>query len=579
VQGVTITATSETGAVAVKNEVGDPVSGAQVFRNGSLAGTTSADGTLMIADLAAGDALIARRLVMEKPTNKNNHNQDSSQNWGYRIYITSLDIPVTGEPAPLIVTNPAIEQVLTVKTTNALVGLNIVVSAEWDALTGYLAELQQGFEGASRYLYDASDGQMLFERVTIWDNREQWSNADYHFEATNQLRPHVKSPIGQLLEANISHPYFGRDWGGPYNQSNGFRSFIHEFGHYGLGLYDSYTRLVDGRKLEDAHCTSAAIRTNYSPATNATLMDYQYNASEFAMRDVGGLWSSECENTEQWQRLGRSDWETIVAIDLYKDMQSPARWQLRTPATHGALVAGPTSIPVDSWTAVNVGGNANTGVCDPSPTYRVEHLWGSPAVGADIVLRKGDRDIEQGETDDNGEITVLGAADGDRIIVGLWGHDLRINSTVVGCTSGYRSQATEATEPSLIVLEPAAFDLTVSAVPGDVANEVTIFVKASVELAADPVVQLTQSGADSAQVPVTYDAASQSYSGSYALRTELPQTGTLVATALDLQRQQVQVASAFNLAEILAMRMSLCGQVTGRPNCISLPARCRPMAR
>jgi hypothetical protein len=40
IQGVTISATAEAGVVVVKDEVGNPVSGAQVFRDGSLAGTT-----------------------------------------------------------------------------------------------------------------------------------------------------------------------------------------------------------------------------------------------------------------------------------------------------------------------------------------------------------------------------------------------------------------------------------------------------------------------------------------------------------------------------------------------------------
>jgi formylglycine-generating enzyme required for sulfatase activity len=277
-------------------------------------------------------------------------------------------------------------------------------------------------------------------------------------------------------------------------------------------------------------------------------MDYAYNASEFAMRDVGGLWSSECENTEQWQRLGQSDWETIVDIDLYKDAQSPAQWQLKTPATHGALVAGPTAIPVGGWTTVFLGADANTGVCDPSPTFRVEHLWGSPAAGASIVLRKSDRDILQGETDDQGEITILGAADGERIVASLWGVDLRINSTEVDCSSGLQSLASQST---VIVLEPAAFELRVSAVPGDLPDQVVIRVKATAQLSANPVVDLTQSGADAVPVPMTYDAGTQSYTGSVVLRTDLPQSGVLVATAVDLQQQEVQVASAFNLSEVL----------------------------
>ena len=70
VQGVTITAMPETGKVVVKDEGDNPVNDAQVFRNGSLAGTSGADGTLTIQDLAPGDELAARQLITEVPTKR-----------------------------------------------------------------------------------------------------------------------------------------------------------------------------------------------------------------------------------------------------------------------------------------------------------------------------------------------------------------------------------------------------------------------------------------------------------------------------------------------------------------------------
>jgi len=549
VQGVMITARPEAGKIVVKDEGGNPVSGAQVFRNGLLAGTTEADGTLTVEDLAMGDELVARQLVTEVPTSKNNHSQDSSQNWGYRVYITSLDIPTGGEPAPLVVSDPAAEQTLVIRKDNTLIGFNIVASTEWDATMAYLAELQEGFENASHYLYDASDGQMLFERVTIYDDNQNMGDADYQVRASNQEWP--RANVNGLLSSDNLHVFLGRYFDGAsanqgsWANDNGYRTQIHEFGHYGLGLYDSYFYYDKGEK-KDGHCTSAAIRWNTTPNINATLMDYQYNTTEFAMRNVSGLWSTDCERTDQWKRNGASDWETIVAA--YENNSTPAQWELKTPAAHNGVVAGPTSIPVVGWTTVEVGHDANTGVCDPPPTYVIEHLWGSPATGADVVLRGNDRDIRQGKTDEQGEITILGAANGDRIVVNLWGIDLRINSTEVACSTTYRSQAAR---DSTIVLQPAAFELTIGAFPGDQPDQITIQVKAAAQLSAEPIVRLTQNGADSVQVPLAYEGASQSYSGSLTLRTDLPRSGILVATATDLQQQEVQVVSAFNLSKVL----------------------------
>ena len=131
VPGVLITATRYSGSVIVHDEAGNPVSGAQVFRNGILAGTTSTEGKIIIPDLQAGDFLVARLRIAEVATGKNNHSQDSTQNWGYRVYITSMDIPVSGEPQQYSVVDTGIDQVLVIKASNALIGFNIVASVSY----------------------------------------------------------------------------------------------------------------------------------------------------------------------------------------------------------------------------------------------------------------------------------------------------------------------------------------------------------------------------------------------------------------------------------------------------------------
>ena len=294
-QGVVISAVPQIGSVLVKDESGTPVEQAQVFRNGVLAGVTGADGKLLIPDLAANDKLIARQLITEVSTGKGHHDQDSSQNWAYRVYITSLDIPQNGEPVPHQVTNPYTDQTLTLKKTNTLIGFNIVASIEWDANSGYLNDLQQGFENASAYLYDVTNGQMLYERVTIYDNNQYMGDADYQIRASNQEWP--RANVSGLTSGSNLHIFLGRYFdGSSANQgswaaASAYRTKIHEFGHYGLGLYDSYFYRDAGGFKHDGHCTSANIRTNSNWNTNATIMDYQYNASEFAMQNVSGSWS------------------------------------------------------------------------------------------------------------------------------------------------------------------------------------------------------------------------------------------------------------------------------------------------
>jgi hypothetical protein len=544
---------SATGPVLVEDENGDPIDGAQVFTNGALAGTTDADGTLIIPDLAIGDRLVARFRVTEVPSRKDHHSQDSSQNWAYRVYITSLDVPQSGDPTPWTVPDPSMTQTLTIKKSNTLIGFNVVGSVEWDANSSYLDELQQGFQSASNYLYDATDGQMLLERVTIYDDNQNMGDADYQIRASNQEWP--RANVGGILSTENLHVFLGRYFDGQsanqgtWTGSNGYRTQIHEFGHYGLGLYDSYFYYDSSGVRHDSHCTSAEIRTNHTPEINATLMDYQYNASEFSMQDVSGLWSAQCEDTDQWKKNGQSDWGTILGH--YEDTSSPARWEMKTPADYGGVVVGPGLQPVNGWSTVDVGNDASTGVCEPPPSYRVEHLWGAPAKGASVMLRKGDMAIAQGKTDDNGEITVLGASSGDRVVVELWGIDLRINSILVDCgTLGHSQDA--IIQPTVIVLQPAPFTLGISTAPGAAANQVNVIVKTSTELSGAPAAYLTQNGADSAVlVPLSYDAGLQAYTGMAALDTNMAASGTIIAKAADTSSEVVEVASQFTLEHVV----------------------------
>jgi hypothetical protein len=139
-----------------------PVTSAEVFWNGQFAGATNAEGRLALPALAVGDQLVARWRVLEQASPKKNHMHQSGQNWAYRLYITSMEIPGTGIPVPFTVANLDAPQVLTVRRSNTLIGFNIVASVEWDADEQYLGELEDGMLRASAYLYHASNGQNAF---------------------------------------------------------------------------------------------------------------------------------------------------------------------------------------------------------------------------------------------------------------------------------------------------------------------------------------------------------------------------------------------------------------------------------
>lgn len=538
--------------VVVKNETDTPISGAQVFQNGVLVGVTNENGLIKIPGLAVGDELVARSQILEIKTNKGNHDMGSTQNWAYRVYITSLDIPTNAAASPYIVSDLTAEQNLVVKKSNALIGFNILAVVEWDANETYLNELKSGFNQASAYLYDATDGQMLFEQVTIFDNNTNMQDADYQIRASNQEWPRAK--VNGLLNDKDFHIYLGRYFNGvsanlgSWSDSDGFRSQIHEFGHYGLSLYDSYF-YYDGSERKDGYCISEQIKVNSTEHLNASLMDFQFNATEFSMKDVVNLWSAACENTFQWQVYGMSDWELIFYN--YGDMDLAERWIFKTPADNGGVMAGPDTIPVSGWRSVEIGIDFNTGVCEPSKEYTISNILGSPESGADVLLRKSDRDIKQGLTDDKGKITILGGADGDRIVVSLWGSlDLWINSTQVNCGSSSAKSIEDVSETEEIILYPADYDVIISTQPGSTADQLKISIDVSKELPTPPEVRLTQYGGDGVIIPVSFDNDLQAYTGVATLSSEFSLSGIIAAKATDELNKVVEVASSFSLETV-----------------------------
>jgi hypothetical protein len=546
--------------VKVVNENGDPVWGAWVYRNGTLVSATGTDGMLKIPDLKVGDQLAAIYHILERSTAKENHSQGSLQNWAYRVYITSVDIDNDGNTALHTVTRLDTTQVLTVTRSNPLIGFNIVVSVEWDASAEYLKELAQGFENASEYLYDASDGQMLFRRVTIYDNGKYWADADYQIRASNQEWP--RAHVGGILKSD-EYIFLGRYFPGEianwsWNERFGYRTQVHEFGHYGLYLYDEYyywSGLII--KKVDSQCTLNRTNTS-SPYSNdavaSSLMDSQLSTTEFCSTLSA---NPHNPNTEQHQENNGSCWDTIV--DHYNDGQSPPRWRFQTPVSRGQVVTGPTSIPVADWTLVDTE-DANTGTCARNPSAQATYK-DSPLSGVEVWLEKSNgKEIYQGLTDDRGWITILGAADGDEVRLQktvcekVWGVlDVCVQvseKTTVQCPSaqGFYDASNGAT---VVVLEQAPFTLDVTAVPGSAANQVEVRVRASTTLSGPPQVQVLQSGAMTpTDVAMAYDSSTDTYTGTIILDADLPQSGSIEVNATDTEGQSHQVFNAFNLSDV-----------------------------
>jgi hypothetical protein len=412
----------------ILDEEGQPVAGSALYVDGRPASKTDGSldtsdraGLIRLANPQAGQALVALRRVFEQPTVRGAHD-----GWAYRVHQTNLTISESGQLQPARSTGSG-EQRLTVRRASPLILFNLVVSIEWDADDRYIQEMVAALEAASNLLFDVSDGQMALGRVAIFDRATEWANADIQVSTKNIVRPHAF--IGGLIDSDRSRVIrVGRGWDGDsgnqgaWSARNGYSTLIHEFGHYGLHLEDEYFgyHIENGVVLGVVRtvCTDIGNRDPATVNTNASIMDYQYTTSELSARGVAGLWSSECEQTAQvFHNQGKSAWETVARV--FADPLTPPRWRIVTPIDRQQLLPGPEALPrslLDLPTLI-----APEPGLTGQPTRRLTVFGpdGRGFGGAVVALYPQDAQsvLEQGLTDADGELTVLGARTGDRLRV------------------------------------------------------------------------------------------------------------------------------------------------------------------
>ena len=165
--------------VKVLDEQQTPVPDAEVYRNDAPLGTTDSDGLVDLPNPAAGDQIVARTLIYTGTTQKGNHD-----GWDYHVYLTNIDQNNDGSQSNFAITDPTLpEQDVTIKKSDAQIGFNMVASFGYDASEANLADFADAFPSASAYLFDVSDGQMFFENLTLFDDHENYTDADIQLPA------------------------------------------------------------------------------------------------------------------------------------------------------------------------------------------------------------------------------------------------------------------------------------------------------------------------------------------------------------------------------------------------------------
>jgi photosystem II stability/assembly factor-like uncharacterized protein len=408
-----------------------PVEGATVWQNGvpvtdtlGQPATTDAAGNLILHDIKPGDRLVAMQLLHEEPTVRRFHD-----GWAYRVFNTSLRVNADSSVSGHEVVASG-QQTLTV--TAPLVLFNLVFSLQWNATPEYLEEISRSVRLASDNLYDVSDGAMAFGRVAIYDNAQNWADADVQVLARNTVRPYAY--IGGIVSADVADVIrVGRQWDrragpGAWDQPDGYRTLIHEFGHYALHLYDSYfkyeyepqTGYLIGVTDAGIGCTRfhGDYEDDEDDSPSASIMNWQYATTELADRRVSELWDAvQCPDTAQWQVTGQSDRETLEAF--YSDRSIPARWWLARP-NGNHILPGPALLPPDllAFPQITSYGDERSA---PLHQLLVLGVNGQPYANGALVsldtLRRGSQvTIDQGITAvPTGTLTVYGASIGNMV--------------------------------------------------------------------------------------------------------------------------------------------------------------------
>ncbi|HSH05701.1 MAG TPA: FG-GAP-like repeat-containing protein [Anaerolineae bacterium] len=243
----------------------------------------------------------------------------------YTLYHTSA--PVLANEVMMHTVNAFGNQNLVVSADNPLLMFNLDMSIEWDATNDglFLDTLATAIRYSSDVLYDISNGQAALGKINLYQNRENWHNADILMYAANDIHPNatmggiVAEPVNDIgVTGVITNAYrpglirMGSNWD-PFGENQAdltqdwWQVLTHELGHYLFFLPDNYIG-IDDDGLIGTDCIGSFMTTSYDDAYTEFLPEAD--------------WVGDCLLTVAEQTTGRPDWETITTF--YPMLNAPA---------------------------------------------------------------------------------------------------------------------------------------------------------------------------------------------------------------------------------------------------------------
>ncbi|MEQ8768728.1 MAG: carboxypeptidase-like regulatory domain-containing protein [Planctomycetota bacterium] len=346
--------------------------------------------------------VLAKKIVHREPAAK--AAREDVDGLLYDIVLSSETVDNGGRPAlPEVRLGAGRDVVL----ARSLTRYSVLVVVEWDATREYLEQIVRGMRKAAEFLYVASDGQLTFGRVAVHDAGRNWSSADLWDWANNSVHPNASvSGIRHRFDP-VRAPWntamnFGRQWAGAWDQIGLYCTVVHEFGHYGLGLYDEYLGSPGGQ-----------YRGLSYPEMCRCIMGYQYSDHKIC-------WSANHQGyTNQGMWNGRSCWQQIqewhqgMRSGVFVPITTPAERSGVTPPDFVGQLQGHRFRVAEEMKAVIR--DADTGGFDAELSVAGAFGTALPGVLVYAELKEEGRTTYQGTTWANGRMQLMGVHEGDRI--------------------------------------------------------------------------------------------------------------------------------------------------------------------
>ena len=381
---------------------GRPIAGAELSleQDGVVIarGGSDADGNYWFGGVAPGLWKVrATKVVWTEPAAK--ANRAEVDDVLYDVVLTSAAIGNDGrELLPTFVPGGGRDVVM----ARSITRYSLYCCTEWDAPRPYLEEIVRGMRRAAEFLYAASDGQITFKRIAVVDDGLHWNSADVWDWACNHIHPNATvngtrqryDPVSSAWNSAIN---FGRGWNGPWDAHGHYTTVVHEFGHYGLGLYDEYLGAPEGVDRGLAY-----------PEMCRCIMGYQY-------ADWKICWAGNHHGyTNQGRWNGRSCWQQIQ--EWHQGIHGGLFCPITTPVERGGVIPPFFENHVGDE-VVAVIRDAETHGFDAS--LRVSGLGESNRTNVLVYVEQeaDGRSLYQGLTYGDGVITLMGVHVGDKV----WG--------------------------------------------------------------------------------------------------------------------------------------------------------------